>query len=154
MIHLTWKFPFWLFERCSFLILWLLILLVLCIYFNWEKCFADRIWLKSMNSTFHSKSIKLNVEIMKLLNIFIRSYYSWYVFAFQATFSTWFLKIYLNACALLQKWSICLMSDMDFCQMKINKFNPTRNSIWRSMFDLTFHLPRTLYTRFFSHGNF
>ena len=70
MIYLTWQFPFRVFERCSFLI-WLLILLVLYIYFNWVKSFADRIWVKSKNELFDSKSFKLNVEILKLLLIFI-----------------------------------------------------------------------------------
>ena len=41
MIQLTWKFPFWVFERCSFLI-WLLILLILCIYFDWRKIFCGQ----------------------------------------------------------------------------------------------------------------
>ena len=39
MIHLTWRFSFWVFERYSFLI-YRFILLVLCIYFNWEKMFC------------------------------------------------------------------------------------------------------------------
>ena len=41
MIHLTWKFIFRVFERCSFLI-WLLILLVLCIYFIWKNTFCGQ----------------------------------------------------------------------------------------------------------------
>ena len=41
MIHLTWKFLFRVFERCSFLI-WLLILLVLCIYFIWKNTFCGQ----------------------------------------------------------------------------------------------------------------
>ena len=45
MIHLTWKFPFLVYKRCSLLI-WLSILLVLYIYFNWEKRFTDIIWVK------------------------------------------------------------------------------------------------------------
>ena len=61
---------FWVFERCSFLI-WLLILLVLYVYFNWGKSFADRIWVKIKNGLLDSKTFKLNVEILKLLLIFI-----------------------------------------------------------------------------------
>ena len=41
MINLTWKFSFWVFERCSLLI-WLSILLVLYIYFNWGKSFCGQ----------------------------------------------------------------------------------------------------------------
>lgn len=62
--------------------------------------------------------------------------------------STWFLKIYLNVGALLQKWSLCLMSNVDFCQMKVNNFNIIRKLYFT--FDLTFHLVKTLHTRFFS----
>ena len=70
MIHLTWKLPFWKLERCSFLI-WLFILLVLYKYFKWEKCYADRLWVKSKNGLLDSKSFKLNFGILKLLLIFI-----------------------------------------------------------------------------------
>ena len=41
MINLTWKFSFWVFERCSLLI-WLSILLVLYIYFNWGQSFCGQ----------------------------------------------------------------------------------------------------------------
>ena len=48
------------------------------------------------------------------------------------------LKIYLNAGALLQKWSLCLMSDMDFCRMEIKKFN----AMWKFhlVFDVRFNI--------------
>ena len=70
MIYLTSQFPFWVFERCLFLI-WLLIFLVFYIYFKRRKSFADRIWVKRKNALFDSKSFKWNVEILKLLLIFI-----------------------------------------------------------------------------------
>ena len=148
---MNWKFPFWLFERfliwlferCSFLI-WLLILLFFYIYFNWEKSFEGRIWLKSKNDLFDSKSFKLNVVILNLLLIFILYYYSWRVFVLQSHcyFNDVYLLVYLqyndNACALLQKWSLCLISDVDFFQMKINKFNGTRK--FHLVFNVRFNI--------------
>ena len=98
VMYLTWKFPFRLFERRSFLI-WLLILLVLCIYFDWKKCFVDIIWVKSKNGLFDSNNFKLNVTILKLLLIFILSCYSCHVLAFQSHF-------YFNAMYLLVMWSL------------------------------------------------
>ena len=64
------KFHFRYSKRCSFLI-WLLILLVLYINFNWRKGFADRTLVKSKNGLFGSESFKLSVKILKLLLIFI-----------------------------------------------------------------------------------
>ena len=97
MIHLTWKFQIWVFERCSFLI-WLLILIVLYIYFNWAKSFGTKSGQKAR--IFDSKSFKLNVEILKLLLIFIPPYYySWHVFGFQS-------HCYFNDMYLLIMWSL------------------------------------------------
>ena len=96
MIHFTWRFPFWRFESCSFLI-WFLILLVLCIYFNLGKMFCGQNLSKKQKCLFNSKSFKLNVEMLKLLLAFILSYYSWHDFAFQLLF-------FFNAMYLLVWW--------------------------------------------------
>ena len=108
-IHLIWKFQVWVFERYSFLIQ-LLILIVLYIYLNWGKRFADRISAKSKNGLFDSRSFKLSVEILKLLLIFLLSYYCWHVFASQS-------HCYFNDMYLLVMWSLkCLkyIIDWDF----------------------------------------
>ena len=68
LIHLTLKFPFWVFERWSFLI-WLLILIVLYIYFNWGKYFAGRIRVWSKNGLLDSKSLKLSVKLFSFSRI-------------------------------------------------------------------------------------
>ena len=66
-----------------------LVLLVLCIYFNWRKMFCGQNLSKSKNGLFNLKSFKLNVKILKPLLIFILSYHSWHIvfFTFQSHFS-------------------------------------------------------------------
>ena len=59
----------------------------------------DRISAKSKNGLFGSRSFKLSVEILKLLLIFILSYYSWHVFSSQS-------HCYFNDLYLLVMWSL------------------------------------------------
>ena len=75
---------------------------VLYIYFHWGKCFIDRNSAKSKNGLFDSRSFKSSVEILKLLLIFILSYYFWQVFASES-------HCYFDDMYLLVMWSLkCL----------------------------------------------
>ena len=45
--------------------------------------------------------------------------------------------------------ALCRMYDMHFCRKKKTSLTQQGNIIRRSIFDLTFHLAKTLYTRLF-----